>query len=185
MEKHVCPWYLGFFLVSPLRRFFQDAEKILAGHVREGMKVLEVGPGMGYFSLPLARLVGEKGRVHSVDMEERMLSRLRTRAARAGLDGRIDVRLCRDVSLGIEDLAGTIDFALAFAVVHEVPDQKVLFREISRALRPKGRVLVAEPVGHVSGEEFAATLLAAREAGLTAVSSPVIRRSLSAVLEKM
>jgi protein-L-isoaspartate O-methyltransferase len=65
---HVCPWWVGYLLVSPLRRFFQDPGEVLGPHVREGMTVLEIGPGMGYFSLPLARLVGKEGRVLCVDV---------------------------------------------------------------------------------------------------------------------
>jgi len=183
MAQHVCPWYLGYFLINPLRRFFHDPEEILAPYVKTGMRVLEVGPGMGYFSLALARLTGETGRVVAVDMEERMLRRLKKRARRAGLSGTIEPRLCTKASLAVSDLEGTMDFALAFAVVHEVPDQKTLFAEIHRALRPQGLLLVSEPAGHVSGEEFARMLLTARSAGFSARSSPVIARSLSAVLE--
>jgi len=184
MAEHVCPWYIGYFLINPLRRFLQDPDEILAPYVKPGMRVLEVGPGMGYFSLPIARLAGETGRVYCVDMEERMLSRLKKRSARAGLSGRIEPRLCSRASLGLEGLDGTMDFALAFAVVHEVPDQMNLFAEIHRALRPGGLLLVSEPTGHVSGQEFAQTLLKARAAGFSARSSPAITRSLSAVLEK-
>lgn len=184
MAGHVCPWYLGYFLINPLRHLIQDPEEILAPFVKTGMRVLEVGPGMGYFSLPIARLAGETGRVLCVDMEARMLDRLKKRAARAGLAGRIEPRLCTKTSLLLEGLDGSMDFALAFAVVHEVPDQKNLFAEIYRALRPRGVLLVAEPSGHVSGEGFSGTLLTARSAGFSTRSAPVIARSVSALLVK-
>ena len=59
-KKHdVCPWWMGYLLACPLRRFFEDPAKILATYVREGMTVLEPGPGMGFFTLELARRVGD------------------------------------------------------------------------------------------------------------------------------
>jgi predicted methyltransferase len=62
MAKRVCPWWIGYLLLSPLRRLGQDPAKILAPYVREGMTVFEPGAGMGYFTLELARRVGPSGR---------------------------------------------------------------------------------------------------------------------------
>jgi len=55
-----------------MRRLFQDPETILSPYIKSGMKVLEVGPGMGFFSLPMARLIGETGRIYCVDLQEKM-----------------------------------------------------------------------------------------------------------------
>ncbi len=62
MAKRVCPWWLGYLLASRLRRLWEDPRTILAPYVREDMTVLEPGPGMGFFTLELARLVGSSGR---------------------------------------------------------------------------------------------------------------------------
>ncbi len=94
MEKRICPWYLGYVLASPLRRLFQKPEKILGPYVKPGMKILEVGPGMGFFSLPMARLVGGTGRIVCIDLQEKMLHHLRRRAVKANLQSRIETRLC-------------------------------------------------------------------------------------------
>jgi SAM-dependent methyltransferase len=148
------------------------------------MTVLEPGPGMGFFTLDLARLVGPRGRVVAVDVQPRMLAGLRRRARRAGLLDRIDARLTTGDTLGVGDLEGRVDLVLAFAVVHEVPDAARLFAEAASALRPGGRLLLAEPAGHVSEEEFAATLAAAAGAGLRLESRPAIRRSRAVMLVK-
>jgi ubiquinone/menaquinone biosynthesis C-methylase UbiE len=184
MEEQVCPWYLGYVLANPLRRFYQDPEKILNPYLKQGMKVLEVGPGMGFFSLPIARRIGETGRLFCIDLQEKMLQGLQRRAARVNILNRIEMRLCSESSLQIDDLTGSIDFALAFAVVHEVPDQKHLFEEISRSLKKGGLLLISEPKGHVTKEEFEKTYLYANNNGMEKVDSPDIRGSHSAILRK-
>ena len=182
MAHRVCPWWIGYFLLSPLRRLAQDPERILAPYVSDGMTVLDVGCGMGYFSLPLARKVGPQGRVVCLDVQPRMLAALARRADRAGLAGRIEARLCHADGLGVEDLRGQVGFALLFAVAHEVPDATSLFRQVRVALRPGARVLIAEPRGHVPAVEFARSLDLAVAAGLSLVDQPDIARAHSAVL---
>lgn len=180
----MCPWYIGYLLASPFRRLFQHPENILNPYVKAGMTVLEIGPGMGFFSLPLAKLVGESGQVICVELQERMLNSLRKRADKAGLLWRIDTRLCTQDSLKIEDLTGKIDFALAFAVVHEIPDPKNFFVEIFNSLKKGGIVLVSEPTGHVTKEEFDETLSLAVAAGFTQVDTLIIKRSHAVLLKK-
>ena len=182
MAEHVCPWWLGYLLVSPLRRAFQNPARILAPYVRAGATVVEAGPGMGFFTLDLARLVGPSGRVVAVDVQSRMLEALRRRVAKAGLADRIETRLVQPSSLGVGDLTGQADFVLAFAVVHEFPDARTFFAEAAASLRPGGALLLAEPTGHVSAGVFEDELRAAAAAGLTARERPTIRRSRSALL---
>ncbi len=180
----ICPWWLGCLLANPLRRWSQDPAAILRPLVAEGMTVLEPGPGVGYFTLELARLVGPGGKVVAVDVQPRMLEALRRRAARAGLASRIEVRLARADSLGVEDLAGRVDFVLAFAVVHELPDAARFFEEARRALRTGGQLLLAEPSLHVRAAEFAATLRAAGRSDLEAIGAPRVHWSRTALLRR-
>jgi len=178
----VCPWWLGWFLVCPVRRVWQDPRAILSPYVRPGMTVLEPGPGMGFFTLELARLTGPEGRVVAVDVQPRMLEVLRSRAAGAGLATTIDTRLANGPSMGIEDLSAAVDFAFAFAVVHELPDAGAFFEQIAKALKPAGRLLMAEPRLHVRERDIAATLEAAARAGLLEEARPTIRGSRSVLL---
>ncbi len=182
MAHGVCPWWAGYFLASPVRRWLQDPGAIVAPFVSEGFIVLEPGPGMGFFTLELARRVGPEGRVLAVDLQPKMLNGLRRRAARAGLAERIDARVCTTDNLGIEDYAGRVDFALAFAMVHEVPEPTALFKELRRALKTSGKLLFAEPAGHVQAKAFEATLEQAHGAGFTVGMGPNIWRSHTAVL---
>jgi ubiquinone/menaquinone biosynthesis C-methylase UbiE len=180
----VCPPWLGYILASPVRKLWQDPHAILSPFVTAGMTVLEPGPAMGFFTLELARLVGPAGRVVAVDVQEKMLAALRRRAAKRGLDGRIEPRLATADGMGIADLAGRVDFALAFAMVHEVKDHARFFAEVGAALKPGGRLLLAEPRGHVSDETFAKFLRLAGENGLAASDGPTITASLTALLVK-
>ena len=184
MEKHICPWYMGYFLASPLRRLAHKPENILGPYLKPGMKVLEVGPGMGFFSLPMARMVGEAGRIYCVDVQEKMIKSLNRRVDKASLNNRIKTRLCSESSLDVKDLADKIDFALTFAVVHEVPDQKHLFEELFASLKRGGKLLISEPTGHVTQKGFDETLEYAKSSGFKVIGFPVLKKSLSAVLVK-
>ena len=177
MAGRVCPWWVGYILANPLRRFSQDPRKMLGDYLEPGMTVLDVGCAMGFFSLGVARMVGPKGRVIAVDLQERMIRSLKRRAARAGLSDRIDARVCRDHSLEIADLAGRVDFALALYVVHEVPDVPRFMAEIHEALRPGGRMFIVEPRGHASADEYGITENTVLQAGFTIEDHPKIRRS--------
>lgn len=169
-------------LASPLRRLLQDPEEIVRPYVKEGMSVLDIGCGMGFFSLPLAKLVGETGKVVCVDLQEKMIKGLIRRALKAGLSDRIDARICRKDSLGVSDIAGKIDFALAFALVHEVTDKERLFAEIYSTMKQTGELLVAEPQGHVSKPDFEKTVSIAQSAGFEVLCDLNIQRSRAVLL---
>jgi ubiquinone/menaquinone biosynthesis C-methylase UbiE len=139
---------------------------------------------MGFFTLEAARLVGPTGRVVAVDIQSKMLGVLRRRAERAGLLERLDTRLIKDNDLCIQDLKGLVDFVFAFAMVHEVPDPLKFFFETFAALRLGGKMLLVEPLGHVSEEHFANLIVQAQEAGLRPESLPKIRMSRCALLAK-
>ncbi len=184
MAHRVCPWWVGYLLASPLRRLMQDPTEILRPFVSEGMTVLEPGPGMGFFTLELARLAGPRGRVIAVDIQPRMLEGLAKRADRAGLRDRIDVREAAPDRMGTEDLEGKVDLVLAFAVIHELGSAERFFAEAYRALKRGGRLLAAEPKRHVRAAEFDETLSKAEKAGFAVVARPGIRGSRTALLEK-
>lgn len=184
MAQHVCPVWMGYLLASPTRKLFQNPAKILRPYVSEGMTVLDIGCAMGFFSLPLARMVGAGGKVICVDIQERMLRMLEKRARKAGLSGRIETLVCNDKSLGLDGIKETVDFALAFAVVHEVSDPAGFFSEIHGVMKPAGKLLVAEPKGRVSEKDFDRTVSVAERNGFTVMERPRIRSRRAAVFQK-
>ena len=181
---HVCPWWFGTLLASRVRKLVQDPARILSPYVGAGMTALEPGPGMGFFTVELARLVGPKGKVVAVDLQQPMLDGVRARAERSGLADRLVLRKVTPDSLGVGDLAGQIDFALVFWMLHEVPDQARFLGEIAAALAPGGKVLLCEPRGHVSAKAFEASLEVAAKVGLRVESRPSIRLSRAALLAR-
>lgn len=184
MAGRVCPPWVGYFLLNPLRKLLENPNKILGQFVREGMTVLEPGCGMGYFTLPLARMVGPEGRVVAVEIQAKMLSVLERRARRAGLLDRIELRQAGAERLCVEDLGGEVDFAAAFHVVHEIPDQSSFFTEVWETLKPGSKLLIVEPRGHVSQDQFEQTLAAAENVGFEHESVPSKMSRRSAVLTK-
>jgi len=185
MPHRICPWWLGYFLASPVRRWLgQDPLAILRPYVREGMTVLEPGPGMGFFTLPLARMVGQSGKVIAVDVQPKMISSLKRRADKQNLQDRIDARVCSAENMGISDLDGKIDFTLAFAMVHEFPDAAKFFSEVAPASKLGAQLLLAEPSGHVKDHDFAAELTSASVAGFSVRERPKVPRSQAALLVK-
>jgi len=184
VAEHVCPWWLGYFLASPVRRLFENPDKILSEYIRPGMTVLDAGCAMGFFTLPAARFVGPQGRVIAVDLQQRMLDSLRRRAVRAGLLDRIEIHKCGETNLRISDLAGQVDFAMAIHMVHEVPDASALLSQLHQAVKKGGRLLIVEPKGHVNADAFAATKAAAQQAGFAVVEHPLFKRRWAALFEK-
>ena len=116
------------------------------------MFVLEPGPGMGFFTLELARLVGPAGRVVAVDLQEKMLSVLRRRARRAGLADRIDTRCCTQDDLAVGDLAGRFDLVVLFHMLHEVSDQSRFLQAVFAAGGFQASLALAAGIGFTIGE---------------------------------
>jgi ubiquinone/menaquinone biosynthesis C-methylase UbiE len=176
--KHVCPWWFTYSFDNPLRRWLHPPEAVLGRWVRPGMTTLDVGCGIGHFTLGMARLVGPGGRVIAVDLQERSLAAVRRRAARAGLADRVTTHRCAPDRIGV---AGPVDFALAFWMAHETPSQEGLLAELASVLRPGGKLLVAEPRLHVTAREFEQTFEAAALAGLRVAERPAVRASRAAL----
>ena len=179
---HICPWWGGYFIDNCFRRWFHNPVKIVSPYVKPGMTVMDVGCGMGMFSLAMARMVGNEGRVIAFDLQQKMLDVLRKRAEKAGVADHIQFHKCEQNRLGVEE---PVDFALAMMMVHEVPDQQRLLREIHGCLKPGGKLLVAEPKIHVPGKAFGQTVAVAKELGFRQAAVPIVHGCRAVVLEKV
>ncbi len=176
-----CPWWLLFTFDNPLRRFTQDPHKILSPYVKPGDKVLDVGCGMGYFTLELARLVGETGKVIAADLQPEMLAGLARRSKKAGVQARIKSIVASPDRIGI---AEPIDLAFAFWMVHEVHQRKSFLQEIYAQVKPGGKFFFAEPYIHVSQQNFMRTVDLCTGIGFKEIARPDVFFSRSAVFSK-
>jgi 2-polyprenyl-3-methyl-5-hydroxy-6-metoxy-1,4-benzoquinol methylase len=177
-HEHVCPWWCCFTFDNFLRKLLHNPEQILRPYVTEGNSVLDIGPGMGYFSIPLARMVGQKGRVTAADIQPEMLKTLQKRAKKSGVEKQIITHVCKADSLGLNR---QFDFILAFWMVHEVPNKLVFFKEIKSLLKLSGKFLFAEPVLHVNQVMYEKTVETAESVGLVLKEKPKISLSRSAL----
>ena len=168
---HVCPWWLAYTFDNPLRRLIHNQEKMLKKFIKEGDTVIDIGCGMGYFSIGMAKMAGAKGRVISVDLQEKMLERVRLRAQQKGLLSRITLHKCSSDKLGVSEQA---DFALGFWMVHEVRNKDAFFNEIVAFLKPGAHFLLVEPMIHVKEDYFRKITDIATKTGLKSYSEEKI-----------
>jgi len=183
-DTHVCPASRSRWLDNIFRALLQSPKRIFGRYINPGDNVLDIGCGPGFFTRSMARMVGENGRVIAVDLQEEMLEKLRARASKEGLLRRIRTVKASEESLNLSGQDPAV-FALAFYVVHEVPDRERLFRELWNALGQGGTLLVVEPTMHVTREEFQASLALAEIGGFRVIGEPKVLLSRAIVLEKV
>jgi 2-polyprenyl-3-methyl-5-hydroxy-6-metoxy-1,4-benzoquinol methylase len=158
----------------------QNPAWILKPHLCGAKSIVDLGCGPGYFTIPMARMAEEGARVTAVDLQPEMLEITRKRAAEAGVSERIEFHNSSETDIGLP--AGTADFALSFWMVHETLDPAVFVRQAFALLKPGGRLLLVEPVMHVSRAQFEATLGFAAAAGFEIRSRPFVAISRAALL---
>ena len=180
-KKIVCPWQLAPLIDNRLRPLVHNPQKIFAPYVAKGMIVLDVGCGAGFTSLGLAKLVGEEGLVIAADLQSKMLSMVKERAMRAGLSDRIRIHNCSPNRIGLRE---ELDFAVAFFMVHEVPDVRAFLEEICVLLKPGGRFFITEPKIHVGLLAFQQILREAQVIGFEITERPSVRFGQAVLLIK-
>jgi 2-polyprenyl-3-methyl-5-hydroxy-6-metoxy-1,4-benzoquinol methylase len=182
-KTHLCPVWVGYLLVNPLRMLLQHPGKIIGPYINDGMKVMDFGCAMGYFSIPMAQKVGKEGNVYCVDIQDKMLIRLQKRAKRQKVLPVIKSLLIKGTD-AYADLPYQLDFVLLFAVVHEVPDKQKLFDALSARIKTNGTILFAEPRSHVTPCQFEESLKCAESSGLRQAEKLKISRSHAILLCK-
>ncbi len=162
-KNRVCPVELAGSLDNKIRRMLQNPLKILKPYIKEGMSVLDIGCGPGFFTVPIAGLVGKNGKVIAADLQKGMLQKLYSKIKGTELEDRIKLHKSEQDKIGI---AEKVDFILAFYMVHEVPDKDNFFKELKSLLKESGSVFIVEPkLFHVSKKAFEETIKIAELAG--------------------
>lgn len=178
-NNHVCPVQLAGSLDTKIRRWFQNPQKILSPYIREGMTVLDIGCGPGFFTLDMAQMVGENGRVIAADLQTGMLQKLKNKITNTEFKERIILHQCQEEKIGIEE---EVDFILAFYMVHETPYQDNFFNDIKSILKTSGQMLIVEPPLHVSWKAFGKSINCAKNAGLLTQEGPKIPYNKTAII---
>ena len=180
-DEHVCPWWLAWTFNNPLRTWLHDPRVILGPYIKEGMTAADIGCGMGYFSVAMARMVGPNGKVLSVDLQQKMLDLCRKRVSRVGVSDRVSTIRAAADDIKISD---PVDFVLVFWMVHEVKDIPRFFGQVATVLKPGRNMLYVEPRMHVTQTRFDEILGHARKAGFNVKANPHVGLSRAALLER-
>jgi ubiquinone/menaquinone biosynthesis C-methylase UbiE len=140
--KFPMPEFMADLIDNPLRRSFQPPYETAVRHgLAPGMMVLEVGPGNGTYTLGAARRVGERGKIVTIDIERKMIERVKRRAEAEGVDN-IEARVADVYDLPFED--ETFDAIYMIAVIGEIPDPDRAMSEFYRVLSATGRLAFSE-----------------------------------------
>ncbi len=177
----VCPVERAGSLDNQIRRWLQNPLKILGPYIKEGMTVLDLGCGPGFFSIDMAQMVGKSGQIVASDLQEGMLQKVRAKIKGTELEERILLHKCEKNKIGVSE---HVDFFLLFYMVHEVPNKEEFFNEIGTILRTNGQVLIVEPPFHVSKSAFAKTIRQADDNGFTIVKGSKVLFSKTMILKK-
>jgi ubiquinone/menaquinone biosynthesis C-methylase UbiE len=137
-----CPYNQRFWVEAPHPLITRDRLRRTL-EPTPGERVLEVGPGTGYYAVPLAGWLGPHGRLDVFDLQQDMLDHTARRAHDAGVT--VHPRQGDATSLPYDD--ATFDAALLVTVLGEIPDQEQALRELRRVLKPGGRLVVGELAG--------------------------------------
>lgn len=159
----ICPWWLAYTFETPLRYLNQHPDKILKPYLKEGMTFLDLGCGMGFFSINGAKIVGKNGKVFSVDIQKKMLDVVIKNAKKNHVQDIITTHLSEPGNINLDIKA---DFALAMWMVHETPNIEEFFKQVKKLLKPNAKLLVVEPTFfHVPKKLVAEEIELAEKAG--------------------
>jgi ubiquinone/menaquinone biosynthesis C-methylase UbiE len=157
-----CPYGQRFWVEAPHPIITRDRLRSVLDP-ESGERILEIGPGVGYYTLDIAEWVGPEGKVEIFDLQHEFLDHTTTRAAERGFANVVPTQ-GDATALPYED--ASMDAVVLTAVLGEIPDPVAALRQIQRVLKPTGRLVVGELFGDPHFTTQAALKRQAAEAGL-------------------
>jgi SAM-dependent methyltransferase len=158
-----CPYSQRFWVAAPHPLITRERLREIL-EPKPGERILEVGPGTGYYTLDVAEWVKPDGQVDILDIQQEMLDHTMLRAGGRGLSNVSPTR-ADATAMPCDD--GTYDAAFLVTVLGEVPDQDGALRELARVLKPGGRLIVGELLGDPHYVRLAPLRLRTSGAGLS------------------
>jgi ubiquinone/menaquinone biosynthesis C-methylase UbiE len=138
-----CPYSQRFWVEAPHPFITRERLREIL-EARAGERILEVGPGTGYYTLDLAEWVGDEGKIEILDIQQEMLDHTMRRANERGF-AHVEPTLGDAQDLPYEN--DSFDAAVLVTVLGEIPEQDAALRELKRVVRPGGRVVFGELMG--------------------------------------
>lgn len=181
-KNRVCPVEIAGGLDNIFRRITQNPKKILKGQIKEGMTVIDLGCGPGFFTMEIARILNKTGKVIAADLQEGMLEIVRKKIKGSGFENIVKLHKCGENSTGIKEKA---DFVFAFYMIHEVPGKDNLFKELNSLLNEMGKLYIVEPVFHVSKSDFEKMIKKLESLGFNIIDRPRIFFSRAVLMGKV
>lgn len=133
------PPFVPYLINNPIRRKTHPPEKVIEYmDIQEGMKVLEVGPGTGFYTFEAARRAGPLGHVYAVDIEAKMIAKLEKEIAQSGTKN-ITAKVASAYEIPLP--SKSVDRAFMVAVLPEIPDKQKALGEIHRVLKKEGLLI--------------------------------------------
>ena len=138
-----CPYGQRFWIETP-HPFITRARLRSALAPRPGERLLEVGPGTGYYTLDVADWLQPGGMIEIFDLQQEMLDHTKQRAGKRGIT---NLTSTQGDARELPYADGSFDAAYLVAVLGEIPDQQQALRELARVIKPGGRLIVGELFG--------------------------------------
>ena len=138
-----CPYSQRFWVQAP-HPVITRKRLLEALDPQAGERVLEIGPGTGYYTFDVAARLGSSGRIEIIDIQQEMLDHVMREADRRGV---ANVHSTHGDAQELPFEEASVDGVVLVTVLGEIPDQEKALREIARVLRPGGRLVVGELFG--------------------------------------
>lgn len=183
MKKHLFPWWLGYLLINPLRKLKQNPKNILTPFISKKDKVIDYGPAMGFFTIPISKIIGKEGEVICIDVQNKLLEILKRRCRNKNIENVQTINILENPHY-FNSQKNTIDFILAFAVVHEVNDKISLIKYFYNSLKKGKKVLISEPNMAIEENYFENLIQIAKNAGFSIDRNIKISGNKSVILIK-
>lgn len=179
-NTHLHPLENAKALESRLRFFLQNPEKILKRYIKSGMTVLDLGCGTGYFTLEIAKLLDNKGKVIASDVQKGMLEILKQKLRNSEVHKQIQIYNGQENTLGLTE---KVDFIFAFYSFHEMKYIDNIICELTKIVKPETKILISEQKFHVSKNTFKTIIQKMENSGFEICERPKIFLSRTVIMK--